>query len=295
MATQEQIFLKVVESGSLKSAAELLNTDPSSVSRKVASLEKRLGVKLLQRSTSRSIPTDAGQEYYQGLRKLLDEQQALETSISGQKENPKGTLCVAAPVDFGAHFVAPVLRSMQKKYPLLKVELLLGSHYEDISSKGIDVAIRIGDLPDSSLICRKLREVSRVLVASKDYLQQNGTPQTASDLESHNFIFYSRKQSRSRVDLYGENGIESVNVNGSFIVNSVTAVKNLVLDGDGIHLGPYWFFQEEIKSGELEVLLPNYGLKAYPLHAVYNSAAFLPAKIRKFIDLMVNQRFDFGN
>lgn len=114
METQEQIFIRVVESGSLKGAAEQLGTDPSSISRKVASLEKRLGVRLLHRSTSHSTPTDAGQEYYQGLRKILDEQNALEALISGQKESPRGTLCVTAPVDFGAHFVAPVLKKCRK-------------------------------------------------------------------------------------------------------------------------------------------------------------------------------------
>ncbi|MGO2127723.1 MAG: LysR family transcriptional regulator [Pseudoalteromonas prydzensis] len=294
METQEQLFIRVVESGSLKGAAEQLNTDPSTVSRKIAALEKHLGVRLLQRSTSRSTPTEAGIEYYQGLKKILDEKHALEASISSQKENPSGTLCVTAPVDFGAHFVVPVLKKMQQIYPSLNVELILGSQYEDICSKGIDVAIRIGKLPDSNLICRKLGEVSRVLVASKNYLIENGTPQTVNDLESHNFIFYSRNQSRSLLELISEGRCESVKVNGSFTVNSVTAVKNLVLESVGIHLGPRWFFHEEIRNGDLEVLLPEYTLQAYPLHALYSSASYVPAKVRKFIDLMVKQHFDFN-
>lgn len=287
METNESIFVRVVEAGSLKGAAEQVGADPSAVSRKVSALEKRLGVKLLQRSTVRSSPTEAGQRYYEGLRLLLDEQAALEARVAGEAEEPRGTLRVTAPTDFGAIFIVPVLEQLQARYSQLKVELLLGSHFEDIGSKGIDVAVRIGKLPDSGLICRKLGEVPRVLVASKAYLEQSGRPALPVDLAHHQFVFYSTRQARSPIELERDGVNYSVDVQGKFTVNNVTAIKKLVLQGKGIHLGPYWAFKDELKRGNLEILLPDFSLQAYPIHALYSATAYVPAKIRKFIDLML--------
>ena len=294
METNEQIFIRVVEAGSLKAAASQLGSDPSTISRKLTSLEERLGVRLIKRSTRKSNPTEAGIKYYEGIRRLRDEQSALEASISGESDRPRGLLRVTAPLDFGARFIVPALQTMAKESEELKVELLLGSSHEDIVARDIDVAIRIGKLPDSSLICRRLGRVPRVLVGSPNYLAKRGQPMHPSDLSSHDFIFYSQRQERQPVEFETPEGKTiTIEVSGRFTVNSVSALCRLVQDGAGLHVGPRWAFEEGIRSGKYVQVLPNYTLQAYPLHALYASAVFIPAKIRTFIDLLIG--LDLGH
>jgi DNA-binding transcriptional LysR family regulator len=287
MEREATTFLKIIETGSIKKTAVAFSTEPSSISRQLSALEHRLGVKLINRSTRGSTPTEAGSVYYEGLRKLVDEQQALEANVAGQADVPRGRLVVTAPVDFGARFVAPVLRDMQETYSGLIVEMLLGSNKPDLLEQSIDVAIRIGSLPNSSLICRKIGVVPRVLVASPAYLGQYGTPESPKDLENHRFVFYSRQQGQSMIEMTGKNGKERVAVSGSFTVNSMTAIIHLVESGAGLHLGPIWAFQDGLTSGRLVKVLPKYQLESFPLHAVYNQTSFVPAKVRQFIDRMI--------
>lgn len=200
MHDAKSLFIRVVEAGSLKNAAAQLGIEPSSISRKVAALEKRLGVKLLNRSTVRTTPTEQGQTYFERLKDILDAQQALDEEISNSIHKVSGTLRIGAPVDFGSQFVVPVCRAMQKQYPDLNFELFLGSDFENLFSNKIDVAVRIGELANSQLIARKLGEIPRVLVASQQYLEKFGIPLNPMDLEQHNFIFYSQKQAKSDIE-----------------------------------------------------------------------------------------------
>ncbi|WP_035480030.1 LysR family transcriptional regulator [Aliagarivorans marinus] len=281
--TNEQLFLMVVEAGSFKRAAESLDMDPSIVSRRVANLEKRLGVKLIERSTRQSLPSEAGQHYFAGLKTLLEEQQALESQICGTVNTPLGHLKVAAPHDFGCEFVIAVLEKMAERYPQLSVELVLGSHYENLKSQNIDVAVRIGELADSSLICRRIGQVPRVLVASKGYLKKRGVPESVAALAGHDFVFYARSQIDGLLNV----GAQSVRVKGRFVVNSVSAIKQLVLNDKGIHHGPVWAFSKELREGSLVKVLVDEPLKSYPLHVLYVSRNYLPAKIRVFIDTLI--------
>lgn len=286
MDQSELTFLRIVEAGSLRTAAEQMNADPSAVSRRLSALEHRLGVKLLQRSTQRSFPTEAGTKYYEGLRRLADEKMSLEAQVAGEIDVPSGLLRVAAPVDFGALFVAPILNELQNQFPKLSVEMMLGSEFEEIAQQNIDVAVRIGRLPDSSLICRKLGEVQRVLVGGKDYIDKTGMPAHPVELNDHEFVFYTRRQSERPVTFYGPEGKVQVDMSGRFTVNSVTALHTLVESGRGLHVGPMWAFRDAIAAGRMIQLLPDYQLDAYALHAIYKSADFVPAKIRRFIDFL---------
>ncbi|MCF2907072.1 LysR family transcriptional regulator [Pseudoalteromonas sp. DL2-H2.2] len=286
MNANELTFLKVIEAGSLKGAAEQLNTDPSSVSRKVAALEQHLGVKLIHRSTVRSQPTEAGLVYFQGLKHIAEQQAELENRLRGLQDRPSGTLTVAAPVDFGTQFVVPVLNKMRAAYADLKVELLLGSHFEDLTASGIDVAVRVGVLPDSGLICKGLGVAERVLVASPDYLEQIDGVTDPSGLSRCQFVFYSRAQANSQVSIKKGDTTSRVKVSGGFTVNSVSAVRQLVLAGKGVHLGPRWAFEEALNTGELVALLPDYQLEGFPIHALYRPGGYVPAKIRCFIEMI---------
>ncbi|WP_299621784.1 LysR family transcriptional regulator [uncultured Tateyamaria sp.] len=285
--TNEQLFLRVVDAGSLKAAAEQVHADPSAVSRKIAALEDRLGVKLLQRSTKRSTPTEAGARYYEGMRALISQQSALEAQVAGLVDTPIGILRVAAPVDFGAEFVAPVLSTLQEQAPSLKVELLLGSTFSDLVEQNIDVAIRIGRLPDSSLIARRLGAVPRVIVASKEYVQKQGLPETPDQTELHPFIIYRPEQNNSVVKLRRAGKQVSMQMSGSLTVNSVSAIRKLVCAGKGLHLGPTWVFKDGLTDGSLVQVLPEFELDTFPLHALYVPTSYVPAKVRAFIDLMI--------
>ncbi|XYK80301.1 MAG: LysR family transcriptional regulator [Labrenzia sp.] len=284
--TNEQLYLRVVEAGSLKAAAEQIGADPSAVSRKIAALEQRLGVKLLQRSTKRSIPTEAGQEYYTAMRSLIDQQAALEARVAGAVDKLTGRLRVAAPVDFGAEFVAPVLSALHDEAPNLQVELLLDSTFTDLVEQGVDVAIRIGRLPDSSLVTKRLGKVTRIIVASRSYVAANGAPQTPEDLKSHPFIFY-RPAHANREVRFIRHGQEYKGImTGNFCANSLSVIRTLVLEGKGIHLGPRWAFREGLEDGSLLPILSGYQLDAFPLHALFVSSQYLPTKVRTFIELM---------
>ena len=286
MSNVEQMFVRVVESGSFKKAAEYLKLEPSSVSRQIAALEDRLQVRLLRRSTQRTTPTELGQRYYERLRVIIDDQVALEEEIRSGVSRLTGKLCIAAPVDFGTKFVVPVTCQLQQLAPELSVELLLGSPFESLLESNLDVAVRIGDLPDSNLIAKHLGHNERVLVGSPEYLETHGAPISLEQLEGNNFILYSSSQARSDIEFADGSRYSHLKIRSNITVNSVAAVRRLVLEGKGIHLGPLWVFAEDIESGRLVRLLPDRPLRSFPVHAVYPARSYLPVKVKEFIRLL---------
>lgn len=286
MGSVEHIYVRVVESGSFKKAAEYLNLEPSSVSRQIAALEDRLQVRLLRRSTQRTTPTELGQRYYERVRVILDDQLALEEEIRSGVSLLTGKLRITAPVDFGTRFVVPVACQLQELAPELSVELSLGSPFESLLESDLDVAVRIGDLPDSSLIAKHLGDNKRVLVASPAYLDKYGTPTSLEQLASHNFILYSSIQARSDIEFSDGTRFSHQKIRSNMTVNSVAAVRRLVLEGKGIHLGPLWVFAEDIESDRLVRLLPERPLRSFPIQAVYPARSYLPVKVKEFIRLL---------
>lgn len=282
----ERLFLQVVESGSFKKAAEQLRLEASSVSRKVAALEHRLKVKLLRRSTQRTSVTELGQIYYEKLRRIVDEHDALEEQISSGVEQLNGRLRISAPVDFGTRFVVPTVRRMQQQAPSLNIELLLGSQIDNLLEKNLDLAVRIGELPDSNLIAKKLGTNERVLVASPAYLAQHGTPTQVQQLAEHNFVLYSSTQASNDIVFANGTRFSHTRLSSNITVNSVSAVRYLVLDGAGIHLGPRWAFKEDLDSGAVKQLLPDNALEGFPIYAVYLAKSYLPYKTRVFTELL---------
>ena len=285
--SDDEIFSMVVEAGSLKGAASQLKTTPSTVSRRLARLEAKLGVKLLERSTRQSHPTEAGTRYYEGLRHLLAEHRALQAQVSGTSDTPSGRLRVAAPQGFGSRFVLPVLKEMAQNYKDLEVELRLGSRFENIVGERLDVAVRIGHLQDSSLRAKPLGVVPGVLVGAPHYLEAQGRPNTPAALTKHNFILYRGPSPTADISVIDPSGARIVTrVRGRFTVNHMESTLDLLRAGVGLHWGPLWAFDEAIRKGELEVLLPTFTMDAYPLHALWAPTPYLPAKIRRFVDAL---------
>ncbi len=286
MQNSKLYFIRVVEAGRFRKASLQLNVEASTVSRKVASLEKRLNVKLLNRSRQRSTPTELGWIYYERLNTIMAEQTALDDEISQGVSHVTGTLRVAAPVDFGTQFVVPVCQNLQQLFPDLNMDLILGSEFSDLFKNNLDVAVRIGNLPDSELIARKVGQVERVLVASPDYLAKHGTPNSPADLPAHKFVIYYNKQRRGWMQFLDGSQVAYKTLNTQFTVNSVTAIRRLVIDGAGIHLGPRWLFEEAITEGQVIPLLPMYPMQSFPVQCLYTSRSYLPTKVREFVRLL---------
>jgi DNA-binding transcriptional LysR family regulator len=284
-----ELFLRVVETGSLKAAAAQVGANPSSVTRRIAKLEARLGAKLLIRSTRRSRPTEAGQAYYDGMQRILAEQAALEAEIAGQADTPRGLLRVTAPVDFGARFVTPVVDRLLSEHPGLSVELALGSEFADLREGSVDVAVRIGTLSDSALIARRFGEVPRAVVAAPSYLERRGRPERPEDLTQHDFVFYRASPEMTlRLDRGEETATVAVG-RSRITVNSMAAIRDLLLSGQGMVLSPLWACEDALADGRVERVLPDWQSHAFPLHGVFLPGPFRPAKLRVFLDAMAAQ------
>jgi DNA-binding transcriptional LysR family regulator len=285
--SDERVFLRVVEAGSLKAAAEQLGNDPSAISRRVAALEDRLGQQLLRRSTRGSRPTEAGARYYQGLASLVAQQDALEAAIAGASDEPVGRLRVTAPPEFGVRFVVPVLEELRDRYRELRFELALGTGFSDLNVEDIDVAIRIGTPRDSALSARRLGQVARIVVAAPRYLAQHGEPRELEELSDHEFLGYRAATGAYSLTATTKNGLtRKVRVDPHFAVNSMPTLSRLVEAGKGICYGPKWAFAEALSSGCVREILTHYAFEAAPIHALYRDRRYQPAKNRAFIGAM---------
>jgi DNA-binding transcriptional LysR family regulator len=281
------LFLRVVELGSIRAAAREAGLEPSSVSRKVAALERRLKSKLLDRTQAKSHPTDAGERYYQQMRLLLPQIEAVESGVSGEAAEPKGLLRVNAPIDFGQRHVTQWLLDFRKQYPKVDVQLTLSSNFVDLITEGIDIAIRVGQLKDSALKARKLADVPRVLVASPAYLASRGTPMSPAELSQHEHVFFSPANRQHPLLLTGPDGSAyQVERHGGVTINAVHSVVRAVEDGFGIHAGPRWAFYDALQKGSVVELLPDYHQPVMPMNALWSPAVMQPARVRAFIDFI---------
>ena len=201
-----RLFQRIVELGSIRAAAREAGLEPSSVSRQMNRLEARLGSKLLERAQNKTRLTEAGDQYYQHMRVLLPQLEAVENMIAGEAETPKGLLKVNAAIDFGRQYVADWLLAFRAQNPQVDVELSLSSQHIDLVRDGIDVAVRVGRLRDSSLKARRIAMVPRVLVASPGYLSEHGVPSKPAELAAHDHVFFSPANRHTPLELIDGNG-----------------------------------------------------------------------------------------
>lgn len=287
--TDDDLFLAVVDGGSFRSAAQVAGLDPSRVSRRIAALEAQLGVKLLNRTTRASAPTEAGKRYAEGVRRLMDARAALLAEVTGGRDAPKGRLRVAAPTDFGARYVAPVLTQMSEAHPELSVDLRLGSGFAHLQAEGIDVAIRIGKLADSTLRARRIGTSQRVLVAAPHIAAQVLSPE---DLSRTSIVSYRTGITEMRSSFEWEGMRQEFRMPCRFAVNSMAAVREAVLTGRGAHLGPLWAFRDDLREGRVVDLLAKARFEGFPIHAIWSPTPFQPAASREFIALMAKKLSD---
>jgi DNA-binding transcriptional LysR family regulator len=294
------IFAAVCDAGGFAPAARRLGISPSVVTRRIAALERRLGVRLLHRTTRAVRLTDAGERYLEIARRVLLEVDEAEERARGDRERPRGRLVVTAPVVFGRLHVAPLLRDYLAEHADVSSELILNDRNLHLIDEGIDVAIRIGALEDSSLVARRLGETRFVVVASPGYLAQHGRPQRPADLrehhalfsapftEPHEWTFYVTRDRKARP--------ERIALQTRFATNSADAAIDFALAGFGIARVLLYQVREHIAAGRLEVLLDAFEPAAIPIHAVYASARLLPAKVRTFVDFAAEHaRWSFAD
>lgn len=280
-------FVRIVEAGSLTAAAERLQTSLTSVVRSLSTLERNLGVRLLNRTTRRIALTDEGREYFERCRHLLAEIEAAEAALSARQVKPAGRLAITAPVMFGRLHVAPVVTDFLAAYPEVRAEMLLLDRVVDLLEEGIDVAIRIGSLPDSSLVAIPLGTTQRVICASPAYLARQGTPQKPADLAGHRCIRFTGIGSGTEWEFGSGGKMQRVSVADVLTTNQVDSALDACAKGLG--LGRFLAYQvhDLLASGQLVRVLTGLEPGPLPVSLAYPHSRLLSPRVRAFIDWAV--------
>jgi len=280
------VFVAVVECGSFSLAGERLGTSKSAVSKRISQLEKNLGVRLLHRTTRRLKLTEAGEHYYDYARKAFATACEGEDAITQLQGQPQGVLSISTPMAFGRLHIAPLISGFLTENPNIRMNMTMDDKMVDLVEGGFDVAIRIGNLPDSSLIARRLAPCRSVLCASPDYIVKFGTPETPADLRQHNCLFYSYFLGGTEWIFEGPAGQVKVQPQGNYQVNNSEALREALLDGLGICQVPTFIVGADLSSGLLVPLLEEYPLPMHSIYAVFPERKYLPAKVRVFLDFV---------
>lgn len=280
-------FAKVVTSGSYAEAARQLGLTRSAVSKGVMELEHNLGARLLDRTTRKVSPTEAGLAYYERCIDILARIEETELQVSRLHDEPKGVLKINAPMSFGALYLAQAVAEFMQQFPDLKIELTLNDRFVDPIEEGFDVTIRIASLQDSSLIARKLAPARRVLVASPDYLKTSGEVVAPKDLSAHRCLNYGHTTTLQRWHLTHDGKDISVPINSVMCSNNGDTLKVAAIAGQGIANLPTFLVGPEIARGNLTAVLVDYPPEELAIYALYAPHRYLAAKTRSLIDFLV--------
>ncbi len=285
-----EVFVRVAESQSFSEAARRLRASKSAVSRAIGALEAELGARLFNRTTRSLNLTEAGRAYFERVSRILADLEEADHALSHLQAKPRGRLQVSAPMSFGFLHLAPALPDFLGRFPEVDIDLSLGDRFVDLVDEGFDLALRIGALPNSSLMARRLAPIRRSLCASPDYFKRRGIPQTPDDLKSHECLRNSnvaQPQEWRFVDTGG--GPLSVAVSGRVSANNGDALRVLALAGVGVASLPTFIIGADLKMGALVAALDEFLPQDLALNAVYPHARHLSPKVRAFVDFMVER------
>ena len=278
-------FVSVVDLGSFSAASDQLGVTKSSISKKVSSLEARLSVKLLNRTTRRLSVTELGRVYYQKASKLLQDWDEADSLISQGNEKAQGMLKVTAPVIFGARHLSCLLKQYMDDNEEVCLSLDLNDKHVNIVEEGFDMAIRIGVLPDSNLVAKKLAPIKRQLYASQEYIEKNGNPDRPEELIKHSMLNHvSAGKHLSFADKHGD--LHTVQPSVKLTVNNGDVLMRAVKEGMGISLLPTYLTTGACKRGELIPIMTNFHVPDFTLYAVYPQTRYLPSRVSKLINLL---------
>jgi DNA-binding transcriptional LysR family regulator len=283
-----QAFVAVADLEGFAPAARKLGLSPSGVTRLIAALEDRLGARLLQRTTRRVALTDVGARYLERIKRILSDVEEAEGSVEGEQTRPSGRLVVSAPVGFGRLHVSSVMSTYLIRYPEVAGELRLSDRMINLVEDGVDLAVRIGHLPDSSLVARHVGEMRQIVVASSGYLKKRGEPKTPKAIASHETIQFGA-MAASPDWRFVEDGREiRVACTPRLTTNSADAAIQYAEQGGGLTRVLAYQAAEAIKAGRLQIVLAKFEEPPLPIHIVYPTSRLLSAKVRTFIDLVTD-------
>lgn len=281
------VFTAVVEAGSFIGAADSQNMSKAAVSRHINALEQRLGVRLLQRTTRRLSITEAGRLFYQRSKEVLSALEEAESEVSLQTREPSGLIRVNVPLTFGVLHLAPLWGQFLAAHPKVDLDISLNDRVVDLVNEGYDLAVRIGILPSSALVSRKLASTRSVLCASPAYLTRHGTPKHPRDLINHDIIAYTNWSARDEWPFDGPEGKIQVRVKPRVQSNNGDTSRAIALRHGGILLEPSFLVDDDIRRGDLVELMPEYRSIEMGIYAVYPTRKQMPLKVRRLVDFLV--------
>lgn len=282
-----QSFAAVVDAGSFVGAAEALDTSKAAVSRHVADLERRLGVRLLNRTTRKLSLTDDGQTFLRHSLEILAAIDEAEGELSSHSAEASGLLKISVPVTFGILHMAPLWGVFLAQHPKVTLDVSLSDRAVDLVEDGYDLAVRISSAPHPNLIARRLASTRIVLCASPQYLQRRGTPQHPADLAAHDIISYTYWSTRDEWTFDGPAGAVTVRTHPRIHANSGDTCRAAALQHQGIILQPSFLVEDDLRSGALQEIMPAYKSIELGIYALYPSRKHLPLKLRHMVDFLV--------
>ncbi|WP_250657733.1 LysR family transcriptional regulator [Alkalimarinus coralli] len=280
------VFVEVVKCGGFSPAARSLGVSKSAVSKRIGILEQHLGVKLFHRTTRKLSLTEAGEHYYEHAVKAHKAARDAEDAVAQLQGEPQGRLRINTPMSFGRLHVAPFIPEFLKRYPKISIDMVMDDKVVDLVGSGFDLAIRAGDLPDSSLIARKLAPLNSVLCASPDYIAKYGFPESVDDLVNHNCLSFSYSRDIKEWTFIGDSESISVEVTGNYQVNNSEALREAILQDVGIGRLPTFVAGPDIKEGRLVRVFEHYRMPQTTIYAVFLERQYMPAKVRVFLDFL---------
>jgi DNA-binding transcriptional LysR family regulator len=287
--TSMQVYCRVVARNGFSRAARDLRMSPAMVTRHVSDLEQSLGVRLLNRSTRKVSPTEAGIDYYRECLNLLDALEEIESSLAAGERRPEGLLRVSCPLDFGVIRMAPMLAGYLERHPGMRLDVDFNDRKVNLVEEGFDLAVRIGDLDDSSLVARRLASIDMVCCAAPAYLERYGEPRLPEDLARHRCLTYSYAAAGNDWCFEGDGSRYVVRVHGPLHASNGRAVVQVATAGCGVVLKPLFMVERELADGRLVRLLEGFRVPSVAIYAVYPHRSFLPVRVRSFIDFLAQR------
>ena len=285
-----EVFAKVAASSSLSAAGRAMGMSQTMVTKHMAALETRLGVKLFHRTTRRLSITEAGRNYLEASERILAELETADASVAAERLEPRGLLRLNAPVAFGTRQIAPLLVEFTARHPRVTIELGLNDRLVDLAEEGWNLAIRIGNLTSSSLIARRIAPFRVVICAAPSYLKANGRPKTVASLADHNCLGYTLSQGAFDHWKFGTRADVSVQVSGNLRANNGDALRTAAIAGQGVIYQPTFIVADDLRAGTLVALdLDQPTVELGGIYAVYLPDRHPPAKVRAFIDFIASR------
>lgn len=283
---QTRLFQRAAETRSFSAVAREFGTTQPTISKQVAALEHELGTPLFLRTTAGLRLTEAGERFYQRARDLLEEITALKSTLGRSVDRPAGRLRVSCPTSFGQRFLAPLLLDLVDQHPDLQVELVLNDRWFDVVEEGIDVAVRIGPLPDARLVARRLGTSSQVCVATPSYLAAHGEPRHAHALAQHRCLVNVFVTPEESWTFAGPDGAITVPVRGSFRTNNIETIRTAVLAGHGIAVGAVWLYYDDLAAGRVKPILRSFVPAPLEIYALHAPGVRQPVKVTELVRLL---------